>query len=1098
MAKLGFTFGFGARDDGMGRAMSSAFDSLTKINGALNQQNRMARGSKLGSSLKGLAKGAASAAVGTARMGAGLVGAFGRGSQNAINRFNLASMAQNIRGLTQDSGNLSLSMESIGASYAQQAKPALAMMGVTGKRLKQLTSQAAGMAYGLNVGVETVVKTMGTLETATGGTREFFDGLKMGTKDLVKLAEVSGMATDQLGQLGGDLVASWGFSGTQAKQTLEYMVAMGNEGGVGAKMFAQMGDQMGGLNEILAQQVARHMRSADEIDKMLRSSVRLAGAYASMGLSQEEAAKAATATSNKFVEWQVAIERNRDGLGDMPDIFTDLAAVIGDTQKATDLIALGSQDSSAAMAQFATYMQQARDSGRTIDSSVLGNLTKSFGEAGNNAVYLALSTDKGAAGLTKMATATVKADGALKDLAKSQSSGRTLQEGLDMAKEAFQMRIRSVTRPEVRGLVNQEIQSYREMGKEIKKLSSDATWGPLVQAYSIFDQMGAKGVMLHFGKQLGLDTKQAQKFGIGLDLAMDAVSKVQQGIAPIMETLGMGPLTGMVGGIAGWFMLPKDTRDKLWAAVEPMWRQVSTGAAKIWNEDLYPAVRQGWADFSRWFGAKVWPEITRLVGQGWTKLMAPGGLIDQGVGLIKNYFSAMWDSAGFMGKAAMVGVVGVMAGQIPGLGGVINGVVSMGLQGGLSAGVSAAGKIPGFFGLAGILLGIGTLAIEGWFAFLNWRLDAQLAESTKKIDAQWARAKDLGSATKYDTKKLTANFGATGTEGDVSLNGGKVDKALKEAVLGQRDYAAMVGKGKGTQPGQGLNLGLMQDRFAKVQGLPAFQMEAQAIEARVNAADYSSSGGLAQQDFSRKKALYTELDALNKAWGAKGQAQIDQMAIQGANLATRLGEVYGVAVAGPSEELIAKANAAGIGLLSQMATGVSMETPKFIEEWDKPFDYADSTMPHSPPLAGPLAGMVLQDGGSGMLEQILIGMQTEQGNFEIGFATVLEEATTFAMNAFYAKAQEEMRNNSITTEILGQLTGQFAGILTEDDKKVLKSSLDLSGLYGVINAVVLDGAETRKVLTSIADNTAGLKGWTPGKGSGWEITKPAGAAGGGK
>jgi hypothetical protein len=693
-----------------------------------------------------------------------------------------------------------------------------------------------------------------------------------------------------------------------------------------------------------------------------------------------------------------------------------------------------------------------------------------------------------------MATATVKADGALTALAKTQSSGRTLQEGLDMARESFRMQIRSLSRGDVKGFVKEEITSLRELGREAKALGSDKTWGPVLKTFSTFDQLGSKGVILQLGKQLGMDTKQMQRFSIIGGFAADAMQKMSQEIAPIFEMVGMGGLVAPAAGIAAWFMLKpeqqKAIEDQFWT----MFDQAMVVLTPFWDKFVVRATN-AWGDFSKWFGEKVWPVIETTIATGWKKLMAPGGLIDQGVGLIKNYFSAMWDSAGFMGKAAMVGVVGVMAGQIPGLGGVINGVVSTAIQGGLSAGVSAAGKIPGFFGLAGILLGVGTLAIEGWFAFLNSRLDAQLAESTKKIDAQWARAKDLGSATKYDTKKLTANFGATGTEGDVSLNGGKVDKALKAAVLGQRDYAAMVGKGNvgSAGPGGGLNMGLMQQRFAKVQGLPAFQMEAQAIEQRVNAASYS--GGAKQQEFAKQRALYTELDALSKAWGAKGQAQIDQMAIQGANLATRLGEVYGVAVAGPSAELIAKANAAGIGLLSQMASGVSEEAPRLVEAWEAPIEEMSRMVPNSPVGAGPLMDPFLPLAGSKMLEQILGGMQAEQFDFQLGFATVLEEATTFAMNAFYSKAQEEMRNNSITTEILGQLTGQFAGLLTQDDKKILKSSLDLSGLYGVINAVVLDGAETRKVLTSIADNTAGLKGWTPGKGSGWEITKPAGAAG---
>jgi hypothetical protein len=151
--------------------------------------------------------------------------------------------------------------------------------------------------------------------------------------------------------------------------------------------------------------------------------------------------------------------------------------------------------------------------------------------------------------------------------------------------------------------------------------------------------------------------------------------------------------------------------------------------------------------------------------------------------------------------------------------------------------------------------------------------------------------------------------------------------------------------------------------------------------------------------------------------------------------------------------------------------------------------------PQSEPKVGPLSGGMLPSAGAGILELVLQGLQGAQYAFQEGFAVVLEESAIFAIDAFQAKALEEFKNSPIQQEIFGKITAQYAGILTEDDKRVLKSSLDMSGLYGVINAVVLDGAETRKVLTEIKDNTAGLKGWTPGAGSGWaQIPQGSGAA----
>jgi hypothetical protein len=1103
MAKLGFAFSFGARDDGMGRAMGSALDSITKINKGLATQNGLAAGGKLAGALKAVAGGAGKAALGVGGMAKGLAGAFSNSVRNRVNSFNLSTIASGVRSLTQDSGNLSNSMESIGASYAQQARPALAMMGVTGAELKKLTGQASGMAYGMNVGVETVVKTMGALRNAGEASKSVFDALGMSTQEFVKLAEGTGMATEQLGALGGDLVASWGFTGKQAKQTLEYMVAMGNQGGIGAQMFTQMGDQMGGLNTILAKQVATHMRSAAEIQGTVQASVRLAGAYHQMGLSGEEASKAASETSNKFLEWQVAVERAQLGLGEMPDIFTKLSALGMGTEEAMRMIALGSQDSAAGMAEMGKWMKVAQQSGKQLDAAVLGDLTETFGEAGSNAVYLAMSTTQGATALEKMSTATVKADGALKKFANdSYSSGRTLQEGLDMAKEMFQTRIRAITRPEVKGFVKEEIASYKEMGKQAKAMASDATWGPLIKAYSVFDQMGAKGVMLHFGKQMGMNTKDAQKFGIGLELAMDGVGKVRESIAPLMETLGMGPFAGIVGGIAGWFMLPQATRDEIWKQFEPLWIKIKDQAWAIWDK-IVPHVKAGWVDFTTWFKESVWPAIAQAGEDAWAYLTSEGGPIDQGIAKIKAFFGKMWDNTGVLGKVAMVGVMGGLAAQIPGVGMIITKVVG-GALGLAFNGIGAAAQAsPGLLGLAGVITGIGVVAINAWFDYLNKGLDEQIAKTTAKIDAQYKKVKGLQETTRIDRQNINEDFGRTGTTGDVT----KMDRALKDALRTQKDYAGETGRLKGSNyvsevSGQKIDMGRMAATFAKVQAVPAFQMQAAEIEQK--AAAQEQAGAFGDKAFApwqvqqrKDQFRYEQLDTLQKAWATKSQADIDQMMIQANNLQVRLAEAYGQSVAGPSQELIAKAAAAGITILGEVGKGVVEAEPQMTKVVGDTFtkSIGNQIFGNSPPKEGPLSGYVLWDAGANVLECLMDGITGAQASFETGFATVLEQSAVFAIDAFQAKALEEFKNSPINQEIFGKITAQYAGILTEDDKKVLKSSLDMSGLYGVINAVVLDGVETRKVLTEIKDNTAGLKGWTPGAGSGWaQIPQGNGAA----
>jgi hypothetical protein len=1111
MAKLGFAFSFGARDDGMGRAMGSALDSITKINKGLATQNGLAAGNKLAGALKAVAGGAGKAAMGVGGMAKGLAGAFSRGVQNRVNSFNLASMAQNIRGLTEDSGDLSTSMESIGASYAQQARPALAMMGATGAELKKLTGQASGMAYGMNVGVETVVKTMGALRNAGAASKSVFDALGMSTQEFVKLAEGTGMATEQLGALGGDLVASWGFTGKQAKQTLEYMVAMGNQGGIGAQMFTQMGDQMGGLNTILAKQVATHMRSAAEIQSTVQASVRLAGAYHQMGLSGEEASKAASETSNKFLEWQVAVERAQLGLGEMPEIFTKLSALGMGTEEAMRMIALGSQDSAAGMAEMGKWMKVAQASGKQLDAAVLGDLTETFGEAGSNAVYLAMSTTQGATALEKMSTATVKADGALKKFANdSYSSGRTLQEGLDMARESFRMQMRSITRPEVIKFVNEEKAALRELGKEAKLMGSDATWGPMLKTFSVFDQMGAKGVFLHFGKQLGWDTKKLQRISIVAGTAADGFMKMQQGIAPLMETVGMGGIAAPVAGIAAWFMMPQDQRDKLIVQFKAIWKDVSAEFMRQWPA-ISKEIEKAWDGFSGWFTKTAWPVIAKAADDAFTYLFKEGGPIDKGIVMLKGWLGKMWDSAGTGGKLAMVGVIGVLINKIPGVGAVINSVVGGALNLAFSGIKTIAAASPGILGLGAVITGVGVVAINAWFDHLNAELDKNIAQQEKRIDDMYKRVRGLQEGTKETRKDLREKFGDAGIGGTKKDILG-MDPTMKKAIMARKDFAVMEEDAAKRLEAIGTPAALskaakMRDMaagFRRVQGTAQFQLQAQSVGKTVDAAAASGKLGTVGTEGgqitatmleARKGMLYmSKMEELQKAWAVKGQSDIDQMMIQTSNLQLRLAEAYGQSMTAP-QELIAKAAASGMEIIKQVGDGV-VANKSYLE--DAMFDTLTPIvegLPHSPVAAGPLKDPFLSMAGQGVLNQILDGIFVAQAAFETGFATVLEQSAVFAIDAFQKKALEEFKNSPINQEIFGKITAQYAGILTEDDKKVLKSSLDMSGLYGVINAVVLDGVETRKVLTEIKDNTAGLRGWTPGAGSGWaQIPQGNGAA----
>ena len=1057
MAKLGFAFSFGARDDGMGKAMSSAVDSLSKINKLMGVQNDIAKRSRVAGALKAAASGAMGVAGGIGGAAKGLMGAFGRGMQNRVNSFNLANMSANIRSLTEDSGNLSNSMESIGASYAQQAKPALALMGVTGKELQRLTGQASGMAYGLNVSVETVTKTMGTLRTASAGTKSVFDALGMSTADFVKLAEGTGVATEQIGSAAGLMTDQWKMGAQQAKQMLEYSVAMGQKGGVGGLMYSGLSDQVTTINNMLSFQVASHQRSADELDRMLKSSVRLAGAYKQLGFSAEESAKSASETSSKFLEWQIQMERFQAGEAgaELPQIITDLSAIGMGTDEAMGLLQLGASDSAAAMLKLSQYMQAASKSGKNIDTATLANLQATLGGVNTNIISLAMSGDKSTQVLDAMSNATVKTDGALKQLSKdAYSSGRTLQESLDMAKEAFMTRVRGITRPEVVGYVKEEIQSYKELGKQAKDLAKDSTWGPLVKAYSIFDQMGAKGVILHFGKQLGMNTKEANKFAIGMDMAVDGLGKMRNSIAPVFELLGAGPFAGIAAGVAGWFMLPQESRDKIYATFEPMINAIKQKAGEIWDNVSGHLVK-AW-DSIDWQGLidKAKPALTSFaitVGQMFQKLFPK--LADfLGIG---DALQKAQDERARIAQAQKI-----------------------------SAGaVEAAGKY-------GESLKQQKMAE---IAQREGRSRALTPEEQMGVNLEAAsKGKALAEAQKRMMVFKESGYGSVAT----ALSEGEQARKMASKSTGNENQIAFAGK---MAVGERLTAEMGKRMAAgDVQGLGQISP--------VMAAMYQSAGGLPLVGGYAKNIMTSQMLSESESYGQRGMDFAE--GIQGSRRAAGTAGLATVAPAVPATlaaiqtqfdtkqtELATSAQKSGATVTEMLAAGIAKGTEKTLEpQMSQTAEAMASFWPRSEPKTGPLSGGMLPNAGSEMLNLVLKGMKDTQRWFQDGFAKVLTDSATFAINAFQAKALEQFKASPINQEIFGKITAQYSGVLSEDDKKVLKQSLDMSGLYGVINAVIMDGVETRKVLTSIADNTAGLKGWNPGGGGGSTVAQGTGSA----
>ena len=558
---LGAAFGFGARDVGLKAATNSATKNLDKINSLLEDQSDIANKSKVS------------------------------GLMERIKQFNVASIAGNVRQLTGETGNLSNSLESMAVSYAQTAKPIVASMDLTGKEAKKMTGRVVGMAIGLNTSADAVAETFKAIHDAGGPAKSAIDAMGYSEKEWVKITQTTGVTMQDFAGMMGDMVASWGASPKKAALMADNIMAIGKAAKVGTSAIKGAKGQLDALDAIFEQLPPSMARTADEVQSLMESTYKLAGAFKEMGETEEQATALGQDTAKMFAEQAVLVDKlyamgGDQALEDSP-LFKFLTMLGVGTEEARDIISTGSKDVVAGVTKInEVFQRMGGDSSPQVQHALAG-LNQAMGQSAAGLGWLASNTDTGTKALAAMANMTVKGEGALKRYGdQAYSSGRTLQESFDLAKESFQTQFRSIGRADVRGFVGKQMKAYRSMGKQLKELGKDETFGPIIKKLSIMNQMGAKGVFMSFADDLGLSTKKAMEMGVGLELAMDTARQLGDEFAPIMELMGtLGPLgtLGVVGGVASFFLLDESDRNEIFGSFAPIINSIAEKVKGIWD-----------------------------------------------------------------------------------------------------------------------------------------------------------------------------------------------------------------------------------------------------------------------------------------------------------------------------------------------------------------------------------------------------------------------------------------------------------------------------------------------------------------------------------
>jgi len=646
-----------AIDDGMEQGIKKALGLLDDVNDGLEEQNETQEKIKKNRFFDTMAKGAEKASKAWGRM------------MDGVTRFNIADISSQMRNLTGETGNLSNSLESTMVGMIQSTKPIAATLDLSSEEMKKFASRAAGMAYGMNTSADAVAETMKSIHVANAGAKEAMDSLGMSTKDWVKVVQTTNVPMSEYTAILGDMTTSWQASPEDAAKMLDNLVAIGKVAGTGTGALKNAKVQLDELGEVFKTLPPSMARTSDEIMGLMESSARMSGVFREMGDTQDEAISKANTVARMFAEQDVAIRKALE-IGDDKAITENplmrylMRLGVGFDQ-ARDIVATGSRDSVKGMQMInEVYAQFGSDASPQVQRALSG-LSGALGEGAAGLSYLAQNTTQGTEALAKMAAMAVKGDGALKKFGKdAYSSGLTLQDSYDRAKEAFDTTIRSIARQNVKGLVKKQIAGMREAGEELNALGSDKKWGPWINAISQFRQMGIGGVFASFAESTGVGAKNAAKMGSKIHLVLDTVKQFGSEFSSTMQMFGMlGPLGPLLaaGGIGALLMVDDSAAKSILGPLYKSFDKLKKKALSLWDE-YYPRFKAVWDNQIEPKIAGFWKETMKpAMVKFWNQDFVPflkdsapkiGGAIWDG---IKWAWSKLGEVTGVTGQAGVVG-----------------------------------------------------------------------------------------------------------------------------------------------------------------------------------------------------------------------------------------------------------------------------------------------------------------------------------------------------------------------------------------------------------------------------------------------------------
>lgn len=452
--------------------------------------NFLGLGFSLGAEDKGLASALKTTSSGLMDISKSVVGIGLASAKMIFKPPNLGPTKDLITTLAGDVKTTTTALEAYGVMASKSTSAGLAGLNMTEKEFKKAQGLISSVAFSMNTDVGAVTKSFTALKQAgvdvnSQGFKKMFGSFK----DYQKFIEVSGTNTESFAASLGVMEKQMGMTADQIDESVKSTAAIGKKFNIGREAIAAMSDTVKTLNEQSNRLPANW--GPDRMQKFLKGTAIVQGAFTSIGLTADEAIGATKGITQQLLKGETGMRDLYAGLS--KNIENGTAVVQKHLGEFPDAFKMMQESPDQFILKMGDLVEAVKATGATEETLNLfrGEMEGAFGTdimtAFNKGFKTLAPAIKGAQGPVEG-----QAD-AIKDLSKRYKSGRTHAEEFAIAQDRVQTSLKQIKEvmSDDEYLRQYNKQSQKFLGT-MNKLAADK--GPIGKATTLMIDFKNRGV----------------------------------------------------------------------------------------------------------------------------------------------------------------------------------------------------------------------------------------------------------------------------------------------------------------------------------------------------------------------------------------------------------------------------------------------------------------------------------------------------------------------------------------------------------------------------------------------------------------------------